>query len=172
MLGMPKGLHDRLTARILLLDGLLALEEGDLTRVQPNIERLEEADRGERLANILRSAQLAHQGERTSSADLPAGCAGRMIGAKWLARSESNEVDSIFSALSGPESPCARTGIDRYVRADAESYLALSAVARGDIEDAQRHIEHSRALVPDATVDLPIFERNADAEERIATRDL
>ncbi|MEQ1503577.1 MAG: protein kinase, partial [Myxococcota bacterium] len=61
LVGLPRVLHDRLTPRILLLNGLLALDAGDTERVERTIQQLEAAERGERQAALLRAASLSAQ---------------------------------------------------------------------------------------------------------------
>jgi serine/threonine protein kinase/tetratricopeptide (TPR) repeat protein len=172
LLGMPGGLHARLTSRILLLEGLLALDSGDGARVQLTIERLEDAERGERLAAILRAAALARQGSPTAPFDdLPTGCVGRLLGARWRELGKVGEVESVFSALALDETPCLRTGVDRYVRAEAETYLALAALARQDYEAVEEHLGAFRAWIPDPELGSPLHTRVSDVEEALAWRE-
>jgi serine/threonine protein kinase/tetratricopeptide (TPR) repeat protein len=172
LLGMPGGLHARLTSRILLLEGLLALDASDGARVQLTIERLEDAERGERLAAILRSAALARQGSPSAPFDdLPNGCVGRMLGARWRELGKSGEVESIFSALALDETLCLRSGVDRYVRAEAEAYLALAALTRGDYEAVEEHLGAFRGWIPDPELGTPLHTKISDIEEGLAWRE-
>jgi serine/threonine protein kinase/tetratricopeptide (TPR) repeat protein len=170
LVGLPPLLHHRVTPRILLLNGLLAIEQGDVESAQRTIARLEEVDRGERQAALLRGATLAAQGVVPPAIEAPAsGCLVRSLDARWRSRSgPDGDYGALFRLILADGSPCAHAGLDRYVRADAEVRLAVIALSLGDTAGARSHLTAFRSLAPDPEFDSPLFGLLSEVEEELA----
>ncbi|MEZ4235821.1 MAG: protein kinase [Myxococcota bacterium] len=170
LLGLPSLLHQRLTPRILLLNGMLAVQRGESADVQRIIARLEEVDRGERQASLLRAASLAAQGQPSTPIDNPsAGCLVRSLDARWRSvPGPSGDHGALYRLLLADDSPCARFGVDRYARADAEVRLAQIELSLDDPKAARAHLAAFNGWAPDAELESPLFGLLSDVHEALA----
>ena len=166
LLGVPQVIQDRLRPRVLLLQGLSALEAGDTDHVQQLIQLLEAADRGERQAAVLRAASMAKQGLPVAVTDDPTiGCVGRSLDARWQLTG-GGDAEASFAALLAGGSRCSSFGVERYVRADAEMRLAEFAIGRGDTDQARVHVDAFHGWMPDPDLGTPLYDRLARQRTR------